>query len=151
MITVHDRVRWSDCDPAGILYFGAYVRLYEIAETELMRACGFPYSSAGIEALNAWILRVHYNADFFAPARLDDEVEITLWIENIGRASFEQHFQIHRIADGIRTMKGQCTTVCVDRVSGKAVSIPQNLRHVLEEFRNEKAHGTSSRRRKTAP
>jgi YbgC/YbaW family acyl-CoA thioester hydrolase len=132
VIVVHDRVRWSDCDPAGILYFGSYVRLYEIAETELMRACGFPYSEAGIEALGAWILRVHYSADFLAPARLDDEVDVELWIENIGRASFEQHFQVRRSSDGVLTMTGRCTTVCVDRITTRAMSIPQQLRTALE-------------------
>ena len=40
---VADYVRWRDVDAAGILCYGAYVRFFEIAETELFRAAGLPY------------------------------------------------------------------------------------------------------------
>ena len=31
--TVRERVRWIDCDAAQIIYYGAYIRFFEIAET----------------------------------------------------------------------------------------------------------------------
>ena len=36
--TIDEYVRWSDVDQAGIIFYGAYVRFFEIAETELFRA-----------------------------------------------------------------------------------------------------------------
>lgn len=131
MITVHDRVRWSDCDPAGILYFGRYIRLYEVAETELMRACGAPYEQRAIEALGAWILRVSFACDFRQPLLLDDAVDVDIWIGAIGRASFEQHFRVRRSDDATVTAEGHCTTVCVDHATRKAMRIPDALRAAL--------------------
>ena len=42
--TIEDRVRWGDVDAARIIFYGAYIRFFEIAETELFRAVGLPYS-----------------------------------------------------------------------------------------------------------
>ena len=130
---VRDRIRWSDCDPAGIMYFGTSTRLFEIAETELMRDCGYPYSAEGMKALGAYILRVQYHVDFLAPVMLDDEVEVALHIGEIGRASFRQDITIVRLHDGQRTVsaRGTCTTVCVDNVTRKARRIPDDLRAAL--------------------
>jgi acyl-CoA thioesterase FadM len=38
--TIEEYVRWSDVDFAGILCYGAYLRFFEIAETELFRTAG---------------------------------------------------------------------------------------------------------------
>jgi acyl-CoA thioesterase FadM len=42
--TIEEHVRWSDIDRAGIIYYGQFQRFFEIAETELFRAVGLPYS-----------------------------------------------------------------------------------------------------------
>ena len=39
---IEEYVRWSDVDFAGIIFYGSYVRLFEIAETEMFRHCGLP-------------------------------------------------------------------------------------------------------------
>ena len=38
--TIEERVRWGDVDAARIIFYGAYIRFFEIAETELFRAAG---------------------------------------------------------------------------------------------------------------
>jgi len=135
-MTIRDRIRWSDCDPAGIMYFGTCTRLFEIAETELMRACGYPYNEAGMKALGAVILRVQYHVDFLAPVMLDDEVDVDLCIGEIGRASFRQDFSIVRLHNEERIVaaRGTCTTVCVDATTRKARRIPDDLRAALARY-----------------
>ena len=41
--TIEERVRWGDVDAANIIFYGSYIRFFEIAETELFRAVGLPY------------------------------------------------------------------------------------------------------------
>ncbi len=41
--TIEEYVRWSDVDFAGIICYGAYLRFFEIAETELFRAAGLAF------------------------------------------------------------------------------------------------------------
>ena len=42
---VEEYVRWSDVDAAGIIFYGSYVRLFELAEMELFRAAGLPFGT----------------------------------------------------------------------------------------------------------
>ena len=42
--TIEEHVRWSDTDCTGMIYYGKFLRLCEIAETELFRAVGLPYA-----------------------------------------------------------------------------------------------------------
>ena len=72
---VRDRVRWSDCDPFGIIYYGAYVRLFQVAEEELFRTCGLPFAVLRQER-GVWIPRKAFHAEFHSPAELDEEVVV---------------------------------------------------------------------------
>ncbi len=42
---IEEYVRWSDVDFAGIIFYGSYVRFFELAETELFRAAGLPFGT----------------------------------------------------------------------------------------------------------
>ena len=79
------RVRWSDVDHAGIIYFGSYVRFFEIAETEMYRAMGLPYSEA-FDVLDVFPVRAQFHCDFKAPAFLDDLLTCEIWITQIGNS-----------------------------------------------------------------
>ena len=69
--TIKDYVRWSDVDYAGLICYGAYLRFFEFAETELFRAVGMPYGKV-FEELDIWLPRVHLECDFHRAPRLDD-------------------------------------------------------------------------------
>ena len=77
--TIEERVRWGDVDAARIIFYGAYIRFFEIAETELFRAAGLPYGLMFDEA-NVWLPRVHLECDFHKAARLDDLLEVSVYI-----------------------------------------------------------------------
>ena len=62
-------------DKAGIIFYGAYVRFFEIAETELFRSAGVPYSEV-FDRFDIWLPRVHLECDFRYPPRLDDHLRV---------------------------------------------------------------------------
>ncbi len=62
---IEERVRWGDVDAARIIFYGAYIRFFEFAETELFRAVNLPYSVM-FDELDVWLPRV--NARFAARA-----------------------------------------------------------------------------------
>jgi len=125
-----ERIRWSDLDAAGIMYFGQYVRLFEIGETELFRQVGFPYTNAQFEELGVWMLRVNFSCDFHAPAHIDDLLTISCWPETIGGASLRLRFAVQK--DDEILGDGSCTIVSVDKITRKAVKLPEQLRHKME-------------------
>lgn len=136
-IKVHERIRWSDLDAAGILYFGNYVRLFEIGETELFRAAGHPYSNKQFDELGIWMLRVQFNCTFLSSGYIDDLLSIYVWISHIGGASLDIQFAICR--DSVMLGHGICTIVSTNRQTQKAVKIPETLRNGLKPFISE--HG----------
>lgn len=84
--TIEERVRWGDVDAAGIIFYGAYIRFFEIAETELFRAVGLPYGKI-FEELNIWLPRVHLECDFHRAAQMDDLLEVSVYLARIGKSS----------------------------------------------------------------
>ena len=95
-VEAEERIRWSDLDAAGIMYFGQYVRLFEIGETEFFRTLGFPYTNTQFEDLGVWMLRVNFSCDFHSPAYIDDLLTIYCWADTIGGASIKLRFAVER-------------------------------------------------------
>ena len=54
--SVRERARWIDGDPFGIIYYGAYIRFFEIAEHEMLRSLGLPFDVLRVER-DVWIPR----------------------------------------------------------------------------------------------
>jgi YbgC/YbaW family acyl-CoA thioester hydrolase len=135
---VADYVRWSDVDAAQILCYGAYVRFFEIAETELFRAAGLPYGKV-FEELGFWLPRKALDFVFEAPAFLDDRLEVAVWVERFGRTSLRFAFEIARLdAAGSRgdvTARGHVAMVAVDRATLRPIALPAALVAALDRFR----------------
>lgn len=135
---IEERVRWSDVDRAGIIYFGSYVRFFEIAETEMFRAMGFPFSVAN-EILNMYPVRRQFHVDFHSPAFLDDMIRVDLWVSHIGNSSLRLDFDMQRAQStqgsvGDRLVTGHCVLVSVDREHYRPVPIPEMLRTALTRY-----------------
>ena len=135
---IEDRVRWSDVDHAGIIYFGSYVRFFEIAETELHRAIGLPFSEYH-DALDIYAVRAQFHCDFHAPAFLDDMLTTEIWVSHLGTSSIRLQFEIVRTLStkgtiGETLVTGHCVLVTVARATLKPRRMPERLRKGLQEF-----------------
>ena len=131
--TVDEYVRWSDVDHAGIIFYGAYVRFFEIAETEMFRAAGLPYSAA-FERLGIWLPRAHFDCDFMYPARLDDRLRVVTYVTRFGTTSLTLSFDVWHAGLGRLTAVGHEVLVCTDRVSLVPTPIPAELRSALTPY-----------------
>jgi acyl-CoA thioester hydrolase len=130
---VRDRVRWSDCDPFGIIYYGAYVRLFQVAEEELFRACGLPFAILRQER-QVWIPRKALHAEFHSPAELDEEVALQAWFSKIGTTSITMQFEVYRASDRKHRATGSLTVVSVDKATMKTKPLPENVKRALSEY-----------------
>ena len=65
--------RWGEIDLTGIICFGAYIRFWELAETEIFRAAGLPFREM-FERYNIWLPRKVMHTEFHAPALLDEQL-----------------------------------------------------------------------------
>lgn len=130
---VRDRVRWSDVDIAGIIYFGAYVRFIELAEMELFRDIGYPYGEM-FERLNIWLPRVHLDFDFYAPALMDDELLLRTHIEKLGASSITMRMIVHNERAQEVDAAATLVVAAVDRATMKSRPIPQEFRAALTQI-----------------
>lgn len=80
------RVYYEDTDAGGIVYYANYLKFFERARTEWLRAAGVSQQSMLDEHGAGFVVR-SAQIDYHASARLDDEITLTLDIAKAGRAS----------------------------------------------------------------
>src|SRR6185295_8423142 len=131
--TVEDRVRWGDVDAAGIIFYGAYVRFFEIAETELFRAAGLPHSVM-FDELDIWLPRVHLECDFQQAARLDDLLEVSVYVGRFGNKSMRLDFEVRRKGADPLIARAHFVLASVRRDTFETVPIPAELRSRLAPY-----------------
>jgi len=136
--TIEERVRWGDVDAARIIFYGSYIRFFEIAETELFRAAGISYGKV-FEELDIWLPRVHLECDFHRPAQLDDLLEVSVRVGKMGRTSLRLNFEVRRKNEAGEIEEELMATahfvlVSTDRENLKPVPLPEELRRALEPY-----------------
>ena len=130
---IDEYVRWSDVDNAGIIFYGAYVRFFEIAETELFRELGVPYSEV-FSRFDMWLPRAHLECDFKYPARLDDRLQVAVYFTRFGRSSLQIAFDVWHVSAGQLAAAGHEVLVCTERKTLKPKPLPVELRQLFERF-----------------
>jgi len=136
--TIEERVRWGDVDAAGIIFYGSYIRFFEIAETELFRAVGLPYGVV-FDELNIWLPRVHLECDFHRAAQLDDLLEVSVWVGKIGTTSLRLNFEVRRKDRDDKIEERLIATahfvlVSTGRHNLQPVPVPDELRRALNTY-----------------
>jgi acyl-CoA thioester hydrolase len=115
------RVYYEDTDAGGIVFYANYLKYFERARTEWLRACGVDQSRlAGNDGVVFVVKRTVL--DYHAPARLDDVVTVASRIERLGRASVE--FVQEAWRDDVLLATGEIRVGCVDRSALRPAPIP---------------------------
>jgi len=136
--TIEERVRWGDVDAASIIFYGSYIRFFEIAETELFRTVGMPYGKL-FDELDIWLPRVHLECDFHRAPRLDDLLEVSVYVHHIGNTSLRLNFEVRRKTEDGTIEKDLMATahfvlVSTNRTDLKPVPVPEELRSALTKY-----------------
>ena len=131
--TIEERVRWGDVDAAQIIFYGAYIRFFEFAETELFRAVNLPYGVL-FEELDVWLPRVHLECDFHHAARLDDLLEVSVYVGRFGNKSMRLDFEVRRKGDEQLIARAHFVLASVKRDTFETVPIPEELKKRLAPY-----------------
>lgn len=131
--TIEERVRWGDVDAASIIFYGAYIRFFEFAETELFRSVGLPYSVM-FDELDVWLPRVHLECDFRQAAQLDDLLEVSVYVGKFGHKSMRLNFEVRRKGEEPLVAEAHFVLAAVQRETFQSVPIPDELKARLAPF-----------------
>ncbi|MDB5825532.1 MAG: ybgC [Herminiimonas sp.] len=82
------RVYYEDTDTGGIVFYANYLKFFERARTEWLRAAGVTQQALAETARIMFVVR-STAVDYQAPAKLDDELKLSVVVERLGRASVD--------------------------------------------------------------
>lgn len=111
---ISEYVRWGDIDLAGIICYGAYIRFYELAETEIFRAVGLPFRQM-FERYDIWLPRKVMHTEFHSPALLDQRLAVLTYFSRVGNTSLTINFDVMDADRGVLHATAYQVLVCVTR------------------------------------
>ena len=123
-------VQWADIDYAGIMYFAAYLRFAERAEMEFFGELGFPYDSV-FQTYSFWLPRVHLEAEYHAPALMNDVLRMRTNIEHVGASSVRWRTVVFNERTKQAGAEFVFTVACMDRESLGSRRLPEDIRSAL--------------------
>ena len=130
-IVTEYRVPYADTDQMGVVYYGNYMALFERARNELMRACGYTYKQC--EAEGFMLPVIHAEADYKSPAKYDDLLEISAWVQLQKGVRIEIACEVRRKGEEAVLAKGYTRHVFVSAEDFRACPPPQRFLDSLVE------------------
>ncbi len=117
----HLSVYWEDTDAGGVVFYANYLKFFERARTEWLRDLGFSQHALKSDT-GAMFVVSQTGVRYHRPARLDDELRITVALREAGRASMLVAQQAWRGDELVA--EGEIRIGCVDHASFKPRRIP---------------------------
>jgi 4-hydroxybenzoyl-CoA thioesterase len=131
-------IRFSHCDPAGIVYFPRFFDLlHQAMEDWFTHALDERFSELVMQK-GLGTPTVSTQCDFVSPARFGDTLTIELSILRLGNASVELLFEAS--VQDRACFKCRHTICLFDRTTAKAVPIPEALRERMVPYLREEVN-----------
>lgn len=118
------RVRYSETDQMGYVYYGNYASFYEIGRVELFRSLGTSYRE--LEESGIMMPVYELKSKFHKPAKYDDEIIIKSIINTIPELRIQFLYQIFNQNNELIN-SGETTLVFVDMKTNQLCKIPSQL------------------------
>jgi acyl-CoA thioester hydrolase len=123
------RVYWEDTDAGGIVYYANFLRYFERARTEWLRTIGV--DQRGLRERDGVMFVVaDARITYRAPARLDDQLHVSVALREAGRASLVLEQTAQR--DGTLLADGEVRIGCVDAASWRPQRIPRAIVEAID-------------------
>lgn len=118
------RVRYSETDKMGVVYYGNYATYFEIGRVEWLRSMGITY--ADMERQGTMLPVVHMNIDFKRGAVYDEEITVETSVVEMPTRKISFY---HRVlsTNGEILVEGQVVLVFVDANTFKPKRCPEEL------------------------
>jgi acyl-CoA thioester hydrolase len=129
------RVYWEDTDAGGIVYHANYLKFFERARTEWLRALGINQNALR-EQTGGVFVASDLSIKYLRPARLDDELLVTAAARSTGQASLVIAQQALRKRPDSSPPELLCeASVRIGWVNAATLKPARLPSHVLEKFR----------------
>lgn len=128
------RIRFSDCDPAGIVFYPQYFVLFNDLLDEWFDTV-WPQGFADYVVRSRFgVPTVRLEADFKSVSRMGDDVILSLNVLRIGERSFELALDCKGATDESLRMSARQTLVTTSLDTHTSIRIPSQLREALAQL-----------------
>ncbi len=121
---INFRVRYSETDQMGFVYYGNYAQYFEVARVELFRKLGVSYKS--LEREGIWMPVLDLNIQYIQPAVYDDLLTIDVSITKIEATKIVFNYEIYNEKNSLLT-KAKTTLFFMNAKTKRPTRCPQKL------------------------
>lgn len=127
------RVYYEDTDAGGVVYHGNYLKFFERARTERLRALGFEQDDLRVRDGIVFVVR-SMEINFLKPARFNDALLVTAEIAELKRVSMTFQQRIFRAADPRETLcDARVRVACLAAENFQPCPIPDHLLQRIQD------------------
>ncbi len=126
------RVRYSETDQMGFVYYGNYAAYYEVGRVEALRKLGIEYSKLEQE-YGIWMPVTSMQIRFLRPARYDELLTIQTTLRKLPDKFITFDFEIRN--EKSELLNAATVRLCfIDAKTEKQVNTPQHIVDQLREY-----------------
>ena len=130
--TVSRDIRFSDSDPAGIVFYAEFFRMFnDLFEDWLVKRLGIDFADQFQNEQRMFPL-VHVEVDFKEARRMGQKMDLSLILTKLGRSSICYDIVGHD--DGLEILRGRFVTCIASKKSMSTIEIPAEFRSAMEEY-----------------
>jgi len=124
------RVYYEDTDAGGVVFYANYLKYMERARTEWLRSLGFEQDQLMVDPGIMFAVR-RTEVDYLRPARFNEQLMITLGLQELGRASLTFNQEVRRLADDLILCRGLIKVACIEAGSFRPVPLPPAIKELI--------------------
>jgi acyl-CoA thioester hydrolase len=127
------RVGFDETDAQSVVYYGRYMPYFDRARVEYLRSLG---RLTHVPGEPEFVMRAQH-VEYHAPARFDDEVEVFVRVERLGRTSVSWAFDAYRADTGEHLASATQVVVSIDPADRRPVEFPEAFRDSVARFEEQ--------------
>ncbi len=124
------RVRYSDCDPQGVVFFANHLEYFDVAMSELWRTAIGPYDEMVAKGVDMVVAEAEIR--YLAPLPFDAEAQVAVTVQHLGTTSMRSALEIS--TNGALCSEGELRHVFVATDGGGKTPIPDHVRSSLATY-----------------
>ena len=124
-------IRFSDCDPAGIVFYPQYFVMFNgLVEDWVEEGLGVGFRRLVIER-HTGLPTVRLEADFRSVSKMGDKVLLSLAVEKLGSRSISLDSRCTAAESGELRMQMKQVLVCTSLQTHQAIEVPADMREAI--------------------
>jgi acyl-CoA thioester hydrolase len=125
------RVYYEDTDQMGVVYYGKYLRYYEIGRTEMIRNLGLSYKE--IEDSGILLPARSVKITYIKPAHYDDLLTIRTIIDQIPKVKFLIKGEIYNQHNELLN-EGEVVLAFFNGKTNRPCKAPEKFLHAIQQY-----------------